>query len=100
MTGISLHMQWPLTSQLHGSVSQREQLFFLLRIKLHARARTESFLSHKFVSKSVGRHLTPSPIIFIIVDDDPSERVFFLPHFLRSHVLQRWDRSNEAKAVL
>jgi hypothetical protein len=35
MTGIPLHMQWPLTSQLHGSVSQREQLFFLLRIKLH-----------------------------------------------------------------
>jgi hypothetical protein len=28
MTGISLLMQWPLTSQLHGSVSQREQLFF------------------------------------------------------------------------
>jgi hypothetical protein len=28
MTGISLHMQWPLTSQLHGSVSQREQLVF------------------------------------------------------------------------
>jgi hypothetical protein len=26
MTSISLHMQWPLTSQLHGSVSQREQL--------------------------------------------------------------------------
>jgi hypothetical protein len=26
MTGISSHMQWPLTSQLHGSVSQREQL--------------------------------------------------------------------------
>jgi predicted Zn-dependent protease len=25
MTGISLHMQWPLTSQLHCSVSQREQ---------------------------------------------------------------------------
>jgi hypothetical protein len=25
LTGISLHMQWPLTSQLHGSVSQREQ---------------------------------------------------------------------------
>jgi hypothetical protein len=36
MTSISLHMQWPLTSQLHGSVSQREQLFFLLRIKLQA----------------------------------------------------------------
>jgi hypothetical protein len=36
MTGISLHMQWPLTSQLHGSVSQREQLFFSLRNKLHA----------------------------------------------------------------
>jgi hypothetical protein len=28
MTGIFLHMQWPLTSQLHGSVSQREQLVF------------------------------------------------------------------------
>jgi hypothetical protein len=28
MTGSSLHVQWPLTSQLHGSVSQREQLFF------------------------------------------------------------------------
>jgi hypothetical protein len=28
MTGISWHMQWPLTSQSHGSVSQREQLFF------------------------------------------------------------------------
>jgi hypothetical protein len=26
MTGLSLQMQWPLTSQLHGSVSQREQL--------------------------------------------------------------------------
>jgi hypothetical protein len=30
MTGISLHMHWPLTSQLHGSVSQREQLFFFV----------------------------------------------------------------------
>jgi hypothetical protein len=28
MTGISLPMQWPLTSQLHGSVSQREQWVF------------------------------------------------------------------------
>jgi hypothetical protein len=28
ISGNSLHMQWPLTSQLHGSVSQREQLFF------------------------------------------------------------------------
>jgi hypothetical protein len=27
MTGISLHMQWPLTSQWHGSFSQREQFF-------------------------------------------------------------------------
>jgi hypothetical protein len=25
MTGISLNMQWPLTSQWHGSFSQREQ---------------------------------------------------------------------------
>jgi hypothetical protein len=30
MTGISLHIQWPLTSQLHGSISQREQLFFFV----------------------------------------------------------------------
>jgi hypothetical protein len=30
MSGISLHMQWPLTSQLHGSVSQREQLVFFV----------------------------------------------------------------------
>jgi hypothetical protein len=29
MTVISLHMQWPLTSQLHGSFSQREQLVFV-----------------------------------------------------------------------
>jgi hypothetical protein len=36
MTSISLHMQWPLTSQSHGSVSQGEHLVFLLRIKLHA----------------------------------------------------------------
>jgi hypothetical protein len=28
MTGISLHMKWPLTSQSHGSDSQREQLVF------------------------------------------------------------------------
>jgi hypothetical protein len=25
MTGISLHIKWPLSSQSHGSVSQREQ---------------------------------------------------------------------------
>jgi hypothetical protein len=36
MTGTSLHMQWPLTYQLQGSVSKREQLFFSLRSKLHA----------------------------------------------------------------
>jgi hypothetical protein len=28
MTSISLHMQWPLTSQSHGSFSQSEQLVF------------------------------------------------------------------------
>jgi hypothetical protein len=37
MTSIPLHMQWPLTSQWHDSGSQREQLSFLLRIKLHAK---------------------------------------------------------------
>jgi hypothetical protein len=31
MTGNSLHMQWPLTSQSHGSVSQREHLVFHYR---------------------------------------------------------------------
>jgi hypothetical protein len=30
MTGISLHMQWPLTSQLRGSVSQGEQMDFFV----------------------------------------------------------------------
>jgi hypothetical protein len=30
MTSISLLMQWPLTSQSHGSVSQREQLDFFV----------------------------------------------------------------------
>jgi hypothetical protein len=30
MTGISLLMQWPLTSQSHGKFYQREQLFFSL----------------------------------------------------------------------
>jgi hypothetical protein len=31
MTSISLHMQWPMTSQSHGSLSQREQLVFHYR---------------------------------------------------------------------
>jgi hypothetical protein len=34
MTGISLHMKWPLTSQLHGSIL-KENYCFLLRIKPH-----------------------------------------------------------------
>jgi hypothetical protein len=29
MTGISLHLQWPLTPQSHGSFTQREPLFFV-----------------------------------------------------------------------
>jgi hypothetical protein len=33
MTDISLHMQWPLTSQLHGTFSQREQDFSLFFFK-------------------------------------------------------------------
>jgi hypothetical protein len=39
MTGNCSCMQWPLTSQLRGTVSQREQLVFPLWIKLHARVR-------------------------------------------------------------
>jgi hypothetical protein len=30
MTGNSLHMQWPLTSQSHGSVSQMNNWFFVM----------------------------------------------------------------------
>jgi hypothetical protein len=29
MTGISLHMQWPLTSQLHGSFLKEKNWFFI-----------------------------------------------------------------------
>jgi hypothetical protein len=36
MSGISLHMQWPLTSQLHGSFLKENKCFFSLWIKLHA----------------------------------------------------------------
>jgi hypothetical protein len=47
MTGKSLQMQWPLTSQLHGSFSQREQLSFLLWIKLHALNPVYHFHKHE-----------------------------------------------------
>jgi hypothetical protein len=30
MTGISLHMQWPLTSQLHGSFLKENNSFFVM----------------------------------------------------------------------
>jgi hypothetical protein len=40
MTGVSLHMQWLQTSQSRGSVSQKEQLVFLSRIKLPTQALT------------------------------------------------------------
>jgi hypothetical protein len=40
MTGISLHMQWPLTSQLHGSILKENNFFCYgsssTPIKLHA----------------------------------------------------------------
>jgi hypothetical protein len=39
MTGISLHMQWPLTSQLHGSVFQREQLVKIIAFVMSRVAR-------------------------------------------------------------
>jgi hypothetical protein len=32
MTGISLHMQWPLTSHLHGSVSQRSTRYLCYQV--------------------------------------------------------------------
>jgi hypothetical protein len=34
MTAISLHVQWPLTSQWHGGILKENNCFFLLRIKL------------------------------------------------------------------
>jgi hypothetical protein len=49
MTHISSHMQWPLTSQWHGNVSQREQMFFSLRIKLH----TQIFALFKIISRFI-----------------------------------------------
>jgi hypothetical protein len=36
MTGISLHMQWPLTFQSHDTLLEENRWFFSLRIKLHA----------------------------------------------------------------
>jgi hypothetical protein len=52
MTGISWHMQWPLTSQSHGSILKANN-YFLLGIKLHAlKLRTFSLLK----SPSVCRH--------------------------------------------
>jgi hypothetical protein len=41
MTGISLRMRWPLTSKLHGSVTQNEQLFFFIPIKLPTPSRQD-----------------------------------------------------------
>jgi hypothetical protein len=48
-------MQWPLTSQLHGSVSQKEQLVFSLRIKLNIQIlnRTQEKLSGHFERNSL-----------------------------------------------
>jgi hypothetical protein len=36
MTGISMHMQWPLTSLSHDSFLKENDRFFSLRNKLHA----------------------------------------------------------------
>jgi hypothetical protein len=66
MTGISLHMQWPLTSQLHGSVSQREQLFFSLRIKLHANSGLLSY-GHILYNCSTVTRSTGNPLRAIIL---------------------------------
>jgi hypothetical protein len=43
MTGISLHMQWPLTSQSHGGVSQRKQLDFFVTEQNSTPIITQSF---------------------------------------------------------
>jgi hypothetical protein len=45
MTGISLHMQWPLTSQSHGNFSQRKQLFFVTDQTPRPRASTSMYVT-------------------------------------------------------
>jgi hypothetical protein len=47
-------MQWPLTSELHGSVSQREQLFFSLQIKLHALHFQDFCATHHILMTTLG----------------------------------------------
>jgi hypothetical protein len=59
MTGISLHMQWPLTSQSHGSVSQREQLFFCYESNTRQVFNTPKVYLH---DKLFLCHTTPSNI--------------------------------------
>jgi hypothetical protein len=105
MTGISLHMQWPLTSQLHGSVSQREQLFFcygansmpmFYNIKIF---RTPHFLGHfsptvKFDKKMIGLHfgrffaLSPGRPGLHTFQGSCQKRVHFQPLFSHSHSRQ------------
>jgi hypothetical protein len=39
MTSISLHVQWPLNSQSHGSFLKKNNCFLMLWIKLHTQQR-------------------------------------------------------------
>jgi hypothetical protein len=54
MTSISLHVQWPPTSFLHGSFSQREQLIFSLRIKQQHAKHSEISNGRRHVGISKG----------------------------------------------
>jgi hypothetical protein len=66
MTSISLHMQWPLTSQLRGSVSQREQLVF------HYGSNSTPCLQNLPISAFVS--LIPMPNLFLQIPQLPAQR--------------------------
>jgi hypothetical protein len=62
MTSISLHMQWPLTSQLHRSIlNENNCLLFSLRIKLHAQFPSCKYYFRKFHCITLPSYSTVSP---------------------------------------
>jgi hypothetical protein len=64
MTGNSLHMQWPLTSQSHGSVSQREQ-FFIMDQTPHPPSQKHSIYAIKVRIIYVSKYRCVSPTMII-----------------------------------
>jgi hypothetical protein len=70
-----LHMQWPLTSRLHGSVSQREQLVFLLWIKL---LRVGVILSHFDLLQVYELQITSLRILIVRIE---WKKFWFIPNY-------------------